>query len=106
MRPSKKVNHKQRRWQVSEKLLYETAEYWKGIAQQRESELDKLIAEQGDLQRQLAEARAIEVDSGKCILAQLWKDTGGIIPSTGKAWVTGKQLNRTIFGEKLKGGKQ
>jgi hypothetical protein len=63
----------------------------------------RLIA---DLERQLTEARAIEVDSGKCILAQLWKDTGGIIPSTGKAWVTGKQLNRTIFGEKLKGGKQ
>jgi len=29
----------------------------------------------------------IEVDSGQSVLRQLWKDTNGIVPSTGKAWL-------------------
>jgi len=34
----------------------------------------------------------VDVDSGEDVSEQLWKDTGGIVPSTGKSWLTGRML--------------
>jgi hypothetical protein len=39
---------------------------------------------------------AIDVDTGKSVIYQLWKDTRGLVPSTGKAWIVSSMIEQAL----------